>query len=128
MRNLERGMSLGETAVAAVLLALVIMVVLTLFPDSMALVQRNRQESAARYAAQNELERTAAQPFDTIALGTQAIDSANLPENCSGSLTVNTVEDISETRLKSLLVEVTYASPRGPRTVSESVYVHSVRR
>ena len=121
-------MSLGETAVAAVLLSLVIMVVLTLFPDSMTLVQRNRQESSARYAAQNELERTAAQPFDTIALGTLAIDPANLPENCAGSLTVSTVDDIPENRLKSLLVEVTYASPRGPRTVSESVYVHSVRR
>ena len=121
-------MTLGETAVAAVILSLVLMVVLTLFPNSMALVQRNRAESVARYAAQNELERTAALPFDSIELGTFTIEPADLPRDCTGSLEVKTVEGVPETRLKSLVVTITYASPRGPRTVSEGLYVHSVRR
>lgn len=121
-------MSLAETVVAAVLLSLVIMAVLNLFPDTMALVQRNRQESSARYAAQSELESTAALPFQKIALGTFAIPPDRLPRDSTGQLVVDTVDNVPVSRLKRLRVEIVYRSARGEKTVSEELYVHSVRR
>lgn len=125
----QRGLSLAETAISAVILALVALVLLNLFPDSMALVSRSRQESLALYAAQNALEAAAAEPFDRLELGSFEIEPSKLPNGCSGEVVVSEVDGVPSTRIKSLRATVSFRTRSGrERKVSGELYVHAVRR
>lgn len=69
MRHLRRGATLMEVLLAFTLTALVVILVLNIFPSAMATVARAEQRQVAGNLAESLLERKAALPFDQVPVG-----------------------------------------------------------
>ncbi|MFN8611356.1 MAG: hypothetical protein U0931_27675 [Vulcanimicrobiota bacterium] len=67
---MKRGFTLAENMLAFSLISLVLILLLNLFPSSMATVRRSEQRYQALTLADNMLERQASRPFSKLPVGT----------------------------------------------------------
>ena len=119
---------MAETILATVLLALISLAVVNLFPSTLSVVNRARQENLANLTAHDQLERLAALPFDSLVLGTQDLGDPPLPEGFTLTGEVLSVNGYSTTHLKAIRTTVSWSQKGKERSVQQELYVHSVRR
>lgn len=118
---MRRGFTLVENLMAFTLIALVIILLLNLFPSSMATVRRSEQRYQALTLAGNVLEQQAALPFGKLVPGSSV-------ESKSGDFTVRTEvvkvdgEDVSW--LKGVRVTVSWTWQEQQREVVRELRVH----
>lgn len=123
-----RGLTMVETIVAATVLSLILMSVLTLLPGAMALVERNKQTNVATYLAHDLLEGQAARPFPTLTLGTETLPDTLVPAPYKATATISAVDGYTVERLKSIKVRVEWPYKDRTLLVEQELYVHAVRR
>ena len=122
------GLSLAETILAATVMSMVLLAVLTFLPGAMALVEKNKQTNIANYLAHDTLEGLAARPFPTLTLGPQDLAWAAIPQPYTATATVSTVDGYTPERLKRVEVTIGWPSRNRTLTVKQELYVHAVRR
>lgn len=123
-----RGLSLAETVLAATMIALALLALLTLLPATMGLVQRNRETNVATYLAHDTLEWLAAKPYGSLLSGEQDLSSLAIPSPYQVKATVGTVAGHIPQRLKRLEVSVTWPHRDRTLSVQQELYIHGVRR
>ena len=121
-----RGVSIAETLIAILLLALLILVVFNMFPT---LVLANRQGSERLQAvavAQNRLAEARSRPFDQLIVGTtEALpDTQDRGIVYSSVLSILPPESGDPSRLKILEVSVSWTTRNVQRTIREKLWIH----
>ena len=117
-----------ETIIAATIMSLLVLSVLTLLPGAMALVERNKETNIATYLAHDLLEGLAAQPFAKLELGPQDLSWAQVPAKYTATATVTTVDEYTVERLKRIEVLIEWPYRERSLSVKQELYVHAVRR
>jgi len=117
----RRGFSLIENLMAFTLIALVLILLLNLFPSSVATVRKSEQRYEALTLAGNLLEQQAARPFSKLVVGT-------VEESEVGAFKVRTevrkVDGENEAWLKSIRVTVNWTYQEQVREVTRELRVH----
>ena len=118
---MKRGFSLAENLLAFSLISFVLILILNLFPSSMATVRRSEQRHQALTLADNILERQAARPFSKLLVGT-------VEESQQGDYKVHleilAVPDEDQSWLKRARVTVSWAYQGQPKEVIRELRLH----
>lgn len=118
---MRRGYTLVENLMAFTLIALVMILLLNLFPSSMATVKRSEQRYEALTLAGNLLEQQAALPFSKLVPGS-AVESK--VGDFKIRTEVRTIDGEDPSWLKSVRVTVSWTYQEQTREVVRELRVH----
>jgi type II secretory pathway pseudopilin PulG len=123
---MRRGFTLVETLLSFTLTAIMLVLILNIFPTSMASVHQAEQRQLAASMAMSVLEQRVQQPFNALQVGLtaesgpQTVDSVEYRTH----FTVSKVPDRDENFLRALKVTVTWKYQGRELHLSREIYVH----
>ena len=123
---MKRGLSLVETIFSLALLALVLIVVLNLFPSSMATVRVAEQRYRAETLAASVLDDQVSQPFSSLTVGLSQDLAASIYDQVAyrPHLDISAAGTEDPNYLKSVKITVQWTYRGQPRAVIRELWIH----
>jgi type II secretory pathway pseudopilin PulG len=124
-----RGVSLVELVVTLFVIGIMLILLLNLFPTSMATVKQGERYLQAETLAQSILEQQRARPYKELEVGIYLLDPVRYEgSDLTPTLEVFVIDDVPPEDLLGLRVTVTWQVRKIKRQIQQEVWVADVRQ